>query len=751
MKKIVAFLMAFALCVVCFGTYGFADVTCDVDCHDHDHANVVHAANGDDYLFEEYLYVNKKSTVTSYSELTHTLRLTLVIDSESQSKGASGIIKITAPYYVLGKPVVLTGSVFGDVDPVVTTSTSKPASGAISEILFSVEVGANDPGFTQTGYVVIEYPVDADYVTNYSWLRQAQINVSGTVVTKDGDTVKMDPNSTTYLAYICNHSNVDYRVTTEATCLKSGEKERYCLSCGFVLNKEVILPTSHDLDYTIPFNQALYPYVAPTCKSTGSGYFKCKDCGTLVTGNVPKLPHKFGDRILLNGIYYFECSVCKEVEVAANQCPHDPDNYILLNTITSSTCSKKGSARYQCPECKQVEERELPLADHTYGSSTVTSAATCTKAGSKTSTCVVCKQHVAEKIEPLGHDYGEWETVIAATCVTNGKDVRYCDRCGITESRDVTGSGHEYGSWITTVPASCVSTGTETRVCKLCNQTQSQVISMVAHTYGVWTTTTPATCVAAGVETRVCNVCTDAQTRAINPIAENHKFGEWKTIVSKTCVTDGEKARTCELCSLVETETDACTGHVFGSAVVDGKVTTKTCGVCGYKETVKTVKNGVEKTLSSAAGSLSLAGAEASKNYVFELGIPDMETEAYYKQYLEFYKAYTFKVLVDGVETPVNESMELSIATDPLLENYEISVIRLVGNSFYPVSEFDRKDNQVIIPGSELAGTEVLFVVKGEETSPNLVIPIVVTVVTLVIAGAAIYIFMAKNKKKGSF
>ena len=753
MKKIVAFLMAFALCIACFGTYGFADLDCHDESHDHGHNHVVKAV--DDDLIQEYLYINRKSTATytSYSELTNTLRVTITIDSESLSKGRSGVLTITAPYYVLGKPSVLTGSVFG-VDfrsASVTTTTPKPTSGASSSVQFSVTLDDNDPGFTQTGYVVLEYPVDAEYVKNYSWLRQAQINVSGYVVAEDGTTVRMDPSSSTYIAYICNHANVQYRVTKEATCQKAGEKERYCTSCNFVLGTEPILPTDHDLDFTKPFNQKIYGYQAPTCKSAGYGFFKCNECGTLINSSIPKLAHTFGERILLNGVYYYECKVCKEVEIATNQCPHDAEKYVQIAVVSESTCTNKGVARYQCPECKQVEERELPLADHKFTSSTITTAATCTTAGVKTSTCFVCKQKVTETIPVLGHDYGEWQTVTAATCIKDGVEAHYCSRCNATETRPVTGSGHNYGSWVTTVPASCVSNGTEVRVCSLCNQTQTQPIPMSTHTYGAWTTTTAATCVAPGVETRTCAVCNATDSRTINPIADNHKFGEWETVVAKTCVTDGEKSRTCELCNFVQTETDACTGHVLGDAVVDGKFSTKTCGVCGYRETIKTVKDGTVKTLSSASGALVLTGTEAAKNYTFELGVPSMETEAYYKQYLDFYKAYTFKVLVDGEAASVNDSMELTIATDPLLENYEISVLRLVGNSFYPINNFERDDGEVIIPGAELSGAEVIFVVKGEEASPNLVIPIVVTIVTVVIAGAAICIFMVKGKKKSSF
>ena len=750
MKKIVAFLMAFALCVMCFGTYGFADVTCNDEGHDHSH--VVHAADDFD---TNYLYLNEAQTSYTYNETAKKLTLSLVIDSESMEKGVSGVIEVKAPYTaVLGKPTLagISGYVFGTLASTCATITSSanPGTTSTSTIRFNVQSVGTDAGFNQYAIITIEYPVDPAGLS-YSWLRQAQFNLTGSVQTISGLTVPFDTRTSTFTAYVCKHAVTDERVKKEATCQAAGEKEIYCMACGYIVETKTIFPTDHDFDFSKPYNTNLYPYKAATCSTYGSGCFKCNDCGILTTATIPKLEHKFGDRILLNGIYYYECTVCEALEKAVNQCPHNLDNYVLMAVLTESTCATKGTGRYKCPECNQIEERDLPLAEHTFASSVITTAATCTATGKKTSTCAACGKGVIETIDALGHDFGDWRTQTAATCVQNGTDIRSCSRCTATETKQVSGSGHQFGSWITTVPASCVSTGTETRVCTLCNMTQSQTISMVAHTYGAWSTTTPATCVAAGVETRVCSVCSDAQTRAINPITENHKFGEWTTVLAKTCVTDGEKARTCEYCSYVETETDACTGHVFGADVVDGKLTTKTCGVCSYKEITKTVKDGMEKTLSSSAGTLTLVGAEATKNYVFELSVPDVEKEAYYKQYLDFYKAYTFKVLVDGEVSSVNDSMKLAITTDPLLENYEVSVVRLVGNSFYPINEFDRKGDQVIIPGSELVGADLIFVVKGAEVKPNIVLPIVITVVTLAIAGAAIYIFMSKNKRRMDF
>lgn len=763
MKKIVAFLMAFALCIVCFGTYGFADVDCHEDhCHTHDHvvkaSDVIDddiiddGAGGGDNAFIEYLYVNKKQTSCVYNDSKKTLTFNLVIDSESTEKGKGGGISVTTPYTTyFGKPTEISGTVFGydanDIKSVV--APNKPGTNTTTTIFFDVPSSSTDP-FTQYARVTIVYPVNTEGFFS-SWMRKVQISVAGTVTTVTNKTVPFDTNSSICLAYLCNHAVTEERVTVEATCKAAGEKEIVCVGCGYVKETKTIMPTNHNFDYTKPLNQSIVPYRPATCTSFGSGQFMCKDCGYVTAASIPKLDHKFGERVLLNGIYYFICSVCGTREVAENQCSHDPDNYAMISIVRESTCAKAGVARYQCPQCRQVEERELPLVAHNFASSSIKTHATCTTAGVKVGICSVCMTPVEEAIPALGHDYGEWATTVVATCVKPGTEVRACTRCNVKETRTVTGSGHEYGSWVTTVPASCVANGTEVRVCELCNQTQSQVIPMTGHTYGVWETTTAATCVASGVETRTCVVCGATDNRTVSPIASNHKFGDWKTVVAKTCVTDGEKSRTCELCQLVETETDPCTGHVLGNAVVDGKLSTKSCGVCDYKEVVKTVKNGTEKTLSSAAGSLVLVGAEAEKNYTFEIGVPNMETEAYYKQYLDFYKAYTFKVLVDGTDAAVNSSMELTIATDPFLENYEISVLRLVGNSFYPVNEFERDDDKVIIPGAELSGAEVIFVVKGEEASPNLVVPIVVTVATVLVAGAAVCIFMVKGKKKSEF
>ncbi len=739
MKKIAAFLMVFALCVMCFGAYGFA-----ADSH------TVHAA--DDLEIGTYLYLNQEKCSVVYSELTRTLSVTLSIESESIERGERAVLKITTPYYVLGKPTV-SGSVFGDISPEITTSTTSPVSGAYSEITFSAETEDNDNGFLQSGFITIQYPVDVSYVNQFSWLRQVRIGISATVVTQSGQTIGFEGGSVVYDAYICNHSQTGERTAKEPTCTSAGEKQTYCLVCNYVLGTNVIFPTNHNLDYTKPYNQYLNPYIAPTCKTTGSGSFKCKDCGEIVSDTVPKLDHTFGDRVLEGGVYYYICLVCNTKEVSSDQCGHDKDNYEKVATLKVSTCMEKGSARYQCPLCKQTEVRDLPFADHRLiADNIVTKEPTCTTAGVRASECSVCRDLVTESIPALGHDYSEWYVLKEASCVTKGQEARSCSRCFTSETREIVNGGHKYTSWNVSKAPTCVEKGVETRTCINCTEKENRELAYAAHTYGAWTVTKPATCVALGEETHTCSFCAKTENRVLAVDANAHKYGDWTTVVSKTCITDGQKSHTCELCNKVETEVDACTGHVFGETVVEGKTSVKTCGVCGYSEVVKTVKDGVEKTLNAAPASLTIVGAEASKQYFFEFGTPTAADKKLYEEYMpqkgiySFYDAYTVKTLLDGNEVAANNSMTLKINTT--LADYEVAVYRIVDGQYWIVPNVEKDGAELILSGTDIANADALVIARGEKTPANFAVPIIVTIIVLVVAGAAIAIFMSKGKKK---
>ena len=302
---------------------------------------------------------------------------------------------------------------------------------------------------------------------------------------------------------------------------------------------------------------------------------------------------------------------------------------------------------------------------------------------------------------------------------------------------------------MTTKEATCVSTGTERRTCSLCAEEDTQTIPLTSHTWGAWTVTAAPTCKAAGTEERVCSVCGKRETRTVAVDPNAHSYGEWKVVSAKTCITDGLKERVCELCGYVDSAVDPSTGHVFGEPVVKGKTTTKTCSICGYSEVTKTVKSGVEKTLTSISGSLYVTGATASKNVLFEIGAMPIDVAVEYKKYREFDEGYVYRLLVDGVETPIASDMKMTLSIDAAFKDYDVSLVVLRGNAFYTLENYSRKGLDIAIDGSELNGVDAIFVTKGEENSPNIVVPIIIVVVTLAIAGAAVYLIMSKNKNKG--
>lgn len=765
MKKFVSLLMAFALAVLCFGTYSVAHLSCEDDCtaHDHTHDLVVKADDEPDepIVPEEYLYINKRTTTYAYSEQTKTLRLTIYVESESTEKGTSGRLIIAIPYNqaLSSQPRVRTANVFGlsasSAD--IFTPTSMTAS-AMSTITFEVDPASNYE-FTQSAFVEIECTVNTENAAQFYWLRTAGIRVDGEVVTKSGKLVEFASGGDLYTAYLCNHAVTTYQITTEPTCLKAGEKKLVCSSCSYVIRTETMLPTNHNFDFSKAFNTYLEPEVKPTCSKNGSGYYKCLDCNSIMFATVPKLEHKFGDRYIKNGLYYVKCTVCQTEQQASNQCPHDLDAYNLLLVIESSTCTKAGSARYQCPTCKQVEERALPLADHKLGTPTVTKAATCLTSGSQTRTCSACREMIAETIPATGHSYGDWYNVTEATCISMGKQARTCATCGNIETKNVQGTGHSYGQWITTTEPTCISAGVSSRTCTLCGDKQTQPITASGHKFGSYSTTIAPTCVANGEETRYCTVCNFADKRIVAPNSENHKYGEWVTVSNKTCIADGEKTRTCVYCANVERDVVASTGHTFGEPVADGKITTKSCVSCGYKESVEILKDGsTKKTLTvNSVASLVLMGADAGKNYTFEIRtLAENEADMIqYRQYFvgtlgnAFLNAYRFRILCDGVEVPVNANMSIVINTH--IEGRELAVSKLFQNGFYGISESDIDDGDITVEGVDIIGTNTLFVERGEEIKTNLLIPIVVTVATLLVAGAAIYFFVVKGNKKQQF
>ena len=89
--------------------------------------------------------------------------------------------------------------------------------------------------------------------------------------------------------------------------------------------------------------------------------------------------------------------VCKEHQWAAD-----------YTVDTEATCTEYGSESIHCIYEDGIKEdtiRPIPIADHSYGSWTVTQEATCTVNGSREKVCSACGDTVVEEIPAAGHSF----------------------------------------------------------------------------------------------------------------------------------------------------------------------------------------------------------------------------------------------------------------------------------------------------------------------------------------------------------
>ena len=731
MKRFFAFMMAFALCVLCLGTYGF-------EMHDHsEHA--IHAFDEDDYLDPITEYVYMEIGDATYNELTKVLAVEINIYCDSEADVDSGKLTISVPNRILGEPRVVSGYIFGNWARDCASVTQISSSRTTVTIEF-------DEGRSGESYIVLEYEVEEGY---FQFSRQTYMEFGGHVMTDNGKRIGYDPLSYTAQVYVCSHANTETRISVKPTCQTTGEQQTYCKDCDYVVSKKPILTTDHTYDYTKPINTKINPYLAPTCTAQGYGTFECLVCKKVHTVTIPALAHTLGERVLKNGHYWQSCTVCKKEVYAENQCSHDTDAYTLVKIEKQSTCSEAGSAIYRCPVCKQEETRTLDLEKHTVTKWTVLTAPTCTKAGRRAGTCSVCQKTVSEVIDPTGHSFGDWRTTTPATCTEAGVQSRYCANCteGV-ETQPIAATGHSYGSWVTTKAATCVEAGIQKCICTSCGSERTDILPLTGHNYGPYTTTIEPTCTQKGIQTRNCVVCSVAESKEIAAVANNHVYGEAVVITAKTCLTDGLKERTCAHCGNKKTEVDTATGHTLGAPVVDGKLSTRTCA-CGYQEIVKTVKGGTEKTLSCHAGSVVIKGAAAANDIAFELNVMPMADAANYKQYYTtFTNAYVYKLQTAGTDTAFTADMTVSVNLDSTFDGYEAKVVVLRNGAFYPVNNAETDDGVVTIAGQDLIGAEAIFLEKGEEMTPGFILPLIITVAVIALAAVIIVIILVKKGKQ---
>lgn len=803
MKKLLAFMMAFALCFAFIGTFGFEDAH-----HDHS-AHVIHADaldEEDDFVVPEYIWVEVGSAI--YDELDKTFTVTFEIGSDTMSDIRAAVITIRTPNRVLARPSIQGGHCFGmwaDDCAKVTKFTS-----SLSEITIALEDSAANSE-SASGNIVVEFEVNENY---FLASRETYIQFDGYAVTVDGDTISYEPISAKSTVYVCSHADQDTRISIQPTCLTTGEEETYCTECGYVVSTKELLLADHKYDYSKPVSPKINPYQAPTCTAMGYGSFECLVCRKIHSATVPATGHKWTERYEKDGHYWVRCTSCLVEEYAENQCSHSKDSYKQLSVLQKSTCTKQGVALFQCPTCNQIEERNLPYSDHKVTQWQTRVEATCEKAGKKTGVCSNCAQTVTADIEALAHTPGSgwtvktpatctepgvqvkkcticgsecesqataalqhnydgalWTTLQTPTCITPGIQARTCQRtgCGFRETIDIPKVEHTYGSFVITVPATCTANGVQEKTCTTlnCGQKITEPIPMISHTYGDFVVIKEATCQTSGIKEKTCASCGHKVQEAIIQNPDNHKYGEVYVVTENSCLTDGLKQKKCvnEGCTHTEDVAYPAAGHKLGAAFTQDGITTRIC-YCGYREAVSSNKNGPVREYISGNGTLSIGGSFANMEYYWAFAAMDKTVAETVngKTPFTFGYAYSFDLTqgatVGGANVATTGDMSLAIQLPAEYEGHAATVTvwrdasaQYPAEGFYPLTTTKTKNNTVTINGADLVGVTTIYIEKGEELkpdffSPNILIPVIITVAVLAVAAVIIVIILVKKNKK---
>lgn len=233
--------------------------------------------------------------------------------------------------------------------------------------------------------------------------------------------------------------------------------------------------------------------------------------------------------------------------------------------------------------------------------------------------------------------------------------------------------------------------------------------------------------------------------------AETHDFSMGVVMVKTSCLFDGEIHYDCGHCDEIKKEIIPATGH----HLTPDKKNTMVCS-CGYSETKVKRFGKSHQTFACAKGVLTLQTRHlANGEYFFDFcEMLDPLAEEYRKFYPGFSKGYLFRLELAGKPCDLTDEMTLSILLDEDHEDHQLKVAVLRSGKFYYLENFEVKNGELLMNGGELSGVEAIFLEKGERITMSIAIPIVITVITIILAMSAIYLILFRNvifRKKTSF
>ncbi len=279
------------------------------------------------------------------------------------------------------------------------TSTEELSTSHVHEYAESII----DPGCEAVGYTVFACSCGDEYLVNYkepyghSWNKGTVIEEA--TCEKDGLIEFLcyadSSHKSSEIIPMLGHSEGDWVLSREKTCLEDGEMVKTCIRCDYVFDTKIIEKGHVTSEFVITKE--------PSCIEEGLEILYCDVCNEVIEENaLAKLDHTYTGDL----------------------------------QIVKSICTANGFKKEYCSSCKvwiQIEEYEM--IEHEKSSQIISINPTCTKTGTGYIKCVNCDK-VLEKvtINSLGHDIIEFEGAVA-TCVSDGYESGFgCSRCDYTES-----------------------------------------------------------------------------------------------------------------------------------------------------------------------------------------------------------------------------------------------------------------------------------------------------------------------------
>ena len=294
----------------------------------------------------------------------------------------------------------------------------------------------------------------------------------------------------------------EWIIDKPATETESGIKHEECLTCHVKRNENT------NIDKLMHISDLVKIEAVPATCTTGGNieYYYCRSCGNF-----------YADEAMQHLI--------KKEDTVVKAKGH---NYSEWQTISKSTCIKKGYEFTSCKDCGIAEIRELPLKTHKM--EYLTKAPTCTEPGAEITYCTICMMEISEQIPAKGHVAVPIE--IAPTCtddgLTGGSKCYVCEAV-LKQPTVIPALAHEYGKWITEKIPTCTAAGSEYRVCGKCKDIETAAIARLDHEVAVIPAVAP-TCAAAGLSEGICCTSCNGILKAQETVAM--LAHNWKTVMT---------------------------------------------------------------------------------------------------------------------------------------------------------------------------------------------------------------------------